>query len=213
MVLSGKEGGGCTAVSRNAARSSKAELRASEPQGASCRLSMQGYILIWSRDRVAGKALREALGAALGAVWATSTTPWTEATNVQSCTQPEQRERKPKKNPDRQAGQRAGPRQQEERPARQTPGRSGAGGSGRRGADQAKGGAKGDEGGGPNHKKTQTRQTTRKNKTQARHETAHTDDRPGRDRREGEQRGKTTEERKGTGRRRKAVAQRWRHVP
>ena len=39
----------------------------------------QGYnILIWSRDRVAGKALREALGAALGAVWATWTAPWTE---------------------------------------------------------------------------------------------------------------------------------------
>ena len=39
---------------------------------------VQGYILIWSRDRVAGKALREALGAPLGAVWATWTAPWTE---------------------------------------------------------------------------------------------------------------------------------------
>ena len=39
---------------------------------------VQGYILIWSRDRVAGKALREALGAPLGAIWATWTAPWTE---------------------------------------------------------------------------------------------------------------------------------------
>ena len=65
------------------------------------------------------------------------------------------------------------------------------------GRTKRKAGRRGDEGGGPNHKKTQTEQTTRENKTQARHETAQTDDRPGRDRREGEQRGKTTEERRG----------------
>ena len=83
---------------------------------------------------------------------------------VQSCTQPEQRERKPKKNQDRQAGQQAGPRQQEERPARQTPGRSGAGGSGRRGADQAKGWAKG--GGGrakPQRNRNRTDNTRKQN--------------------------------------------------